>query len=52
MEKQIKTEKKPYTPPTVTEHGDAVQQTRGMGGKFFESYLNKSVSEFDVDLED
>jgi hypothetical protein len=29
-------EKKPYTPPTVTEHGDAVKKTNGMGGKYWE----------------
>jgi hypothetical protein len=31
-----KNEKKPYTPPTVTEHGNAVQSTKGFGGKYFE----------------
>jgi hypothetical protein len=45
-------EKKPYTPPTVTEQGNAVQQTRGVGGKFMESLLNKAVSEFDIELDD
>ncbi|HSJ26314.1 MAG TPA: hypothetical protein VK929_16665 [Longimicrobiales bacterium] len=46
MEKQ---QKKPYTPPTVTEQGNAVKQTRGMGGRFLESYLNRSWSDFDPD---
>lgn len=52
MEKQIKSEKKPYTPPTVTEHGNAVQQTRGWGGRFMESYMNKYTSQFDNPIED
>jgi len=51
METSKTMEKKPYTPPTMTEHGNAVQQTRGFGGRFLESYLNKSVSQFDVDLD-
>lgn len=29
-------EKKPYTPPTITEHGDAVKQTKGFGGEYWE----------------
>jgi hypothetical protein len=38
-------EKKPYTPPTVTEQGNAVKETRGLGGKYWESYLNKYYSD-------
>lgn len=29
-------EKKPYNPPTITEHGDAVKQTTGFGGTLWE----------------
>lgn len=29
-------QKKPYTPPTVTEHGNAVRETKGFGGEFWE----------------
>ena len=35
-------EKKPYSPPVVTEHGDAVQQTKGFGGRYWELYATKS----------
>lgn len=30
-------QKKPYTPPTITEHGDAVKGTRGFGGDYWET---------------
>ncbi len=29
-------EKKPYSPPTLTDHGDAVEKTKGMGGPSWE----------------
>jgi hypothetical protein len=29
-------EKKPYSPPTITEHGDAVRETKGFGGTNWE----------------
>lgn len=29
-------EKKPYTPPAITEHGDAVKATKGFGGPYWE----------------
>jgi hypothetical protein len=31
-------EKKPYSPPTVTDHGDAVEKTKGISGKSWEMY--------------
>jgi hypothetical protein len=31
-------EKKAYTRPVVTEHGDAVKQTKGFGGEYWEMY--------------
>lgn len=40
-------EKKPYAPPAVTDHGKAVEQTKGFGGKFYESLMPKPVSDFD-----
>ncbi|HUF51660.1 MAG TPA: hypothetical protein VMN60_12610 [Longimicrobiales bacterium] len=40
--------KKPYTPPTVTEHGNAVKQTRGLGGEFWEIVMPKP----EPDIED
>jgi hypothetical protein len=40
--------KKTYTPPTVTEHGDVVKQTTGMGGKYLEFMSPKYYG----DLED
>jgi hypothetical protein len=39
------TTKKPYTPPTVTEHGNAVQSTKGFGGKYFEMMSTKPEPE-------
>jgi len=33
--------KKPYTAPTITEHGDVVKQTTGFGGKYWEFSTNK-----------
>jgi hypothetical protein len=32
-------EKKPYVAPTVTEHGNAVKQTLGMTGKYWEPLI-------------
>ena len=29
-------EKKPYTPPTITDHGSVVEKTKGMFGYSFE----------------
>lgn len=29
-------EKKPYSPPTVTQQGNAVEQTNGFGGRYWE----------------
>lgn len=40
-------QKKPYTPPTLTKHGDAVELTRGLGGKYWESFMSKPVSDFE-----
>jgi hypothetical protein len=42
-------QKKPYTPPTLTEHGDVVEQTRGTGGKYWEILLPKVISDFEVE---
>jgi hypothetical protein len=30
--------KKPYTAPTITDHGDAVEQTKGLCGRCWETY--------------
>lgn len=30
--------KKPYTAPTLTQHGDAVKQTTGLSGRYWELY--------------
>ncbi|CAN5616065.1 hypothetical protein BH23GEM10_BH23GEM10_17950 [soil metagenome] len=32
-------QKKTYTAPTVTEHGNGTEETKGLGGEFWE-YLN------------
>ena len=29
-------QKKPYAQPTVTDHGDAIEQTKGMAGRCWE----------------
>ena len=42
-------EKKPYTPPTITEHGDAVKETKGFGGDFWEIMSRKPTSDVKVD---
>jgi hypothetical protein len=41
-------EKKPYTPPTITEHGDAVKQTTGFGGRYWEVMSSRYTSDIDV----
>lgn len=45
-------EKKPYTPPTITEHGKVVEQTKGMGGEIWESLNPKYFSDIDWPPED
>lgn len=40
-------EKKPYSAPTITEHGKAVEQTQGVGGKLWEPFMTKLYSDFD-----
>jgi hypothetical protein len=30
------TPKQPYSPPTLTDHGDVVKQTQGIGGRHWE----------------
>lgn len=42
-------EKKPYTPPTITEHGDAVKQTKGFGGEFWEMMTPRTTSDIKMD---
>jgi hypothetical protein len=42
-------EKKRYAPPTITTHGDAVELTRGFGGKYFEAFMSKPVSDLEMD---
>jgi hypothetical protein len=42
-------EKKPYTPPTITEHGDAVRQTKGFGGEYWEMMTPKFHSDVEYD---
>lgn len=42
-------EKKPYAPPTITEHGNAVKETKGFGGKYWEIMSPRSSSELDPD---
>ena len=42
-------EKKPYTPPTITEHGDAVKQTKGFGGEYWEMLTPRYHSEIEYD---
>jgi len=31
-------QKKPYTPPTLTEHGKVEKETKGLGGNTWEVY--------------
>ena len=42
-------EKKPYTPPTITEHGDAVKVTKGFGGEFWEMMTPRTTSDVKMD---
>ncbi|HEX6133732.1 MAG TPA: lasso RiPP family leader peptide-containing protein [Longimicrobiales bacterium] len=42
-------EKKPYTPPTITEHGDAVKATKGWGGPLWEITNPKPAPESDIE---
>jgi hypothetical protein len=42
-------EKKPYTPPALTEHGDAVKETKGFGGEIWEYMNPKPGSDIKVD---
>lgn len=42
-------EKKPYAPPAITEHGSAVTETKGFGGKNWEPMSPKLTSELDPD---
>jgi hypothetical protein len=43
--------KKPYAAPTVTEHGNAVKKTRGIGGKYWEPMINQSWPVREEDFE-
>jgi len=36
----MQTEKKPYSPPTITDHGDAVEETKGFCGELYEYQSN------------
>lgn len=38
-------DKKPYTPPTITEHGDAVKETKGFGGHIWEALSPRQTSD-------
>lgn len=42
-------DKKPYNPPTVTEHGNAVKQTTGIGGKYWELYAPRTTPDVKTD---
>jgi hypothetical protein len=44
-------EKKAYTPPTITEQGPVVEQTKGLGGKYWEFLNPKPVSSVDLEEE-
>lgn len=52
MERKPVPQKKPYAPPTVTEQGDAVKETRGSGGKYMESYTERTWNEIDFPTDD
>jgi hypothetical protein len=45
-------DKKTYAPPQVTTLGNAVKQTRGFGGRFWEILLGKMAWGGDEDLDD
>ena len=38
-------EKKPYTPPKITEHGDAIKETKGWGGTIWEMVTPRPAGE-------
>jgi hypothetical protein len=40
-------EKKPYSPPAITQHGDAVRETKGFGLVYWEAYQPKTMSDFE-----
>ncbi|MGH7447836.1 MAG: hypothetical protein ACREK1_02225 [Longimicrobiales bacterium] len=42
-------QKKPYTPPTITEHGKAVEQTKGFGGTNWETMSPQLGSDVDIE---
>ena len=42
-------EKKTYPPPTITEHGDAVKQTKGFGGPYWEMMSPRFHSDVEYD---
>ena len=42
-------DKKPYSPPTITEHGDAVKETKGFGGDYWEMMTPRTTSEIKMD---
>jgi hypothetical protein len=42
-------QKKPYTPPTITEHGSAVEKTKGFGGEFWELANPRPTSAVELD---
>ena len=42
-------EKKPYTPPTITEHGNAITATKGFGGEYWEMMSTKIGSDVKVE---
>jgi hypothetical protein len=44
-------EKKPYAPPTVTEHGNAVKKTLGIGGKYWETLVYQFVSPVEEEVD-
>jgi hypothetical protein len=49
LSSEAEVEKKTYVPPVITEYGDAVHLTRGLGGRFWESFMSKMVSDLDTD---
>lgn len=42
-------EKKPYAPPTITEHGNAVKKTKGFGGPNWETMSSRNTSDIEMD---
>ena len=37
----MEAQKKPYTPPTLTNFGNVVDKTKGFGGESYENYMPK-----------